>query len=764
MKTNQTTTLSTSTQNAMDPAHRDTLTSSGRTLAGANRLAEPRRPIRVALFFLLCLLGGSSSRGFTLYNSNLEQYDPEFNFPVPPAADYDPSPDKDFSDCLSAPSDHWAWPLIAGQITITYWFDSSFDTLFSGPNAATMEAGVKAQILQAMNQWMTASSTGYGQWDSYARASSLNLNVTTLTEGPAQQAVTPFMDVRSATLHELGHVLGFAHCDQGMTANRNYAYFDISGDRGTGTVGGGTLGLYGGPDVGQNYYVDSLFGVAGYTAHPGIWGQEVMSEYSTLGLYHGSPVFGRAPGEINHILSWDELEGYHFLYGTSPLVFQPALNQGTANLVIYGGPIIDPLTGNPDTTSVCQGLPLGVPKNPSNFAQGIAIQQAVIIYNSASMTQIGYATAGFNFDVSANTGWDIYSVALDLVGTENLALAGPTFDNFGYYQGNPAYQFQPGVPFSIGNVNLKDSMGVRWSQSASPIPSGTLLHVGVTPDVWDWTDFSITATFFDNHIPVPNELTIPTVPVHLFSAAAVAGGFADAAGPDQRIIGSCLTTIASTNGVGVSGLAVTAPARTNSTTVVYNLQVADVTGMGLTLSNLSSSGLAQLQQSNKMITINNFGTNTLRSGEEFVVVLQGSTDYLPDTIVTNHRYVVNLGLSNLVNRELFAVVTSTSSDAVVTDFSLLNMPSAVATVQSNLNFSRPTIATAKKLASGAFQLGFSSTNTPALFYVLSTTNAALPMSAWTVRGTATSTAPGQFQFTDTKAAENQRFYRIRWLL
>src|SRR5215472_19182207 len=190
--------------------------------------------VRLAMLSSACLLASSSGWGFTLYNSNMKGFDPQSDIPVPPAADYDASPNGDFSNCTNALNDHWAWPVNGGKVTITYWIDSSFDKLFTGPNAAATEAGVQAQIVQAMKQWATASSTGYGQWDSYARASSLNLNVTTLNEGPQQQTVTPFMDVRSATLHELGHILGFAHCDQGAAASRNFAYFDSNGNRGTG--------------------------------------------------------------------------------------------------------------------------------------------------------------------------------------------------------------------------------------------------------------------------------------------------------------------------------------------------------------------------------------------------------------------------------------------------------------------------------------------------------------------------------------------------
>ena len=71
------------------------------------------------------------------------------------------------------------------------------------------------------------------------------------------------------------------------------------------------------------------------------------------------------------------------------------------------------------------------------------------------------------------------------------------------------------------------------------------------------------------------------------------------------------------------------------------------------------------------------------------------------------------------------------------------------------------IGAAKKLGNGAFQFGFS--NTPgASFTVLSATNVSLPLSNWTVLGTATETTPGQFQFIDLQATNSaQRFYRVR---
>ena len=67
----------------------------------------------------------------------------------------------------------------------------------------------------------------------------------------------------------------------------------------------------------------------------------------------------------------------------------------------------------------------------------------------------------------------------------------------------------------------------------------------------------------------------------------------------------------------------------------------------------------------------------------------------------------------------------------------------------------------QRLADSSIQLSF--TNTPGAFFeVMKTTNAALPSYEWQVLGTATETAPGQFEFTDVGATNSARgFYRVR---
>jgi DNA-binding beta-propeller fold protein YncE len=73
----------------------------------------------------------------------------------------------------------------------------------------------------------------------------------------------------------------------------------------------------------------------------------------------------------------------------------------------------------------------------------------------------------------------------------------------------------------------------------------------------------------------------------------------------------------------------------------------------------------------------------------------------------------------------------------------------------------PTLTGLQMPGNGVFQFAF--TNTPsAAFTVLSTTNLSLPLSNWTVVGTASNTAPGQFQFTSQPTTNDPlRFYRVR---
>jgi hypothetical protein len=63
-------------------------------------------------------------------------------------------------------------------------------------------------------------------------------------------------------------------------------------------------------------------------------------------------------------------------------------------------------------------------------------------------------------------------------------------------------------------------------------------------------------------------------------------------------------------------------------------------------------------------------------------------------------------------------------------------------------------------ANGVFQFAFGDTQNTS-FTVLSATNLSLPLSNWTVVGSASNIGPDLFQFTDPQATNTQRFYSVR---
>jgi hypothetical protein len=108
--------------------------------------------------------------------------------------------------------------------------------------------------------------------------------------------------------------------------------------------------------------------------------------------------------------------------------------------------------------------------------------------------------------------------------------------------------------------------------------------------------------------------------------------------------------------------------------------------------------------------------------------------------------------------------TPDSFDAFVSDGNELSLSAAdliaVDILGYKLNYLPPRL-TGTQLANGTFQLNF--TETPGTTYtVLASTNISLSANDWTVLGTATEGNAGQFQFTDTQAANKTlRFYRVR---
>jgi N-acetylneuraminic acid mutarotase len=72
------------------------------------------------------------------------------------------------------------------------------------------------------------------------------------------------------------------------------------------------------------------------------------------------------------------------------------------------------------------------------------------------------------------------------------------------------------------------------------------------------------------------------------------------------------------------------------------------------------------------------------------------------------------------------------------------------------------LSNSTRLASGGFKFGFANSH-GALFSVLATTNASMPLNNWSSVGSVIEIFPFQFLFTDSEATNSQRFYRVRSL-
>lgn len=111
------------------------------------------------------------------------------------------------------------------------------------------------------------------------------------------------------------------------------------------------------------------------------------------------------------------------------------------------------------------------------------------------------------------------------------------------------------------------------------------------------------------------------------------------------------------------------------------------------------------------------------------------------------------GITNgVVSFAFTATVTNRTGD--------ITLLGQIIPVTQMANVPPPHITGAKLLGNGAFQFSFTNINQSATFSVLASTNLLLPLTNWTMIGTASNIGPGLLQFTDTQVTNSQRFYII----
>jgi hypothetical protein len=555
-------------------------------------VARALRRTNVLLAGLLCLTGAEAAKAFTI-----------FDYQIPITA---------FADIQANPNDHLRWDLTR---PITYSFDAKFNALFTDPK-------IKDQIRLALAAWANVNSIGYGPTPGYGNTDILEANA--------------FGDIRSITLHELGHALGLGHPNQGAAADLNFIFNPDGGDPSTETL----------------TKVNS-------SQAPNSANTEVMYAFFSS-------------GEYRRILTWDEIDGFYKLYGTQSPRFQEVASGG--DLVFTTWNATDQF-GNPNPLNFALTAVSGT---QGNATTGSTITSATISYNAISSTSMGFQTHGINWSCYNNI-LKVHSIKIRTHGTDSTTPVtsrnGPAYwDNQG-----TSYVLNSGGPptgLSAASSGLKDDVIWTWTlpgaTAATDVPINTIFHPGLSVDANNWS-VANSQCYDINGI----SSTLPLTVDHSFYTDGLLG-FASLnrrshADSEQDAQAATYYARAGSN-ICAQGFMIV-PTDAPQTTIA-NLQFAEVTGMGIAISNLNAQGFAQLQASNLVTTVTNFGVHTLGPGQPFVVLLQGGAGCLPYDVVTNGNYIV-LNRPDLLTKEVFLAWQSSNPENTVGNYSLMGEPPVV---------------------------------------------------------------------------------------
>ncbi|MFC1633276.1 LamG-like jellyroll fold domain-containing protein [Planctomycetota bacterium] len=478
-----------------------------------------------------------------------------------------------YSHLVNNPDDFPSWDLTV----ITYTFDASFDVTFPNPD-------IKDQVRLAFQQWDDAHGTAYGTNYSYYRFNGSR----------------PFADIRSITVHELGHVLGIRHPDQGTFVNRNW--------------GPGDMGLVALADNGD----------------------EVM--HSTI-----------AAGAYNQILSHDELDAFAFFYGQD-ILFQEVT--GPADITIS------------TQTAAAGNLAVGggsfVWRFPADHSLGARMISGFVRFNDSSSTPIGFQTLGINWDYQNVGGKPTRNLRVRTTGTNNTA-APFHYDNPGPHQFTftpsvPSTTDKDDLVFEWGNPSSGDIPASEILHVGLELDVWDWTVVSARVGHPDGTDTAATLLSFHDwdHTIVTGTPILPTPtsdPVRLLARAhhdtdKAAGGefsYQDSLdiGPPRRVL--------------ARGIRLVAP---DVESRVFNLALANVTGRELTLDDLNRNTLEQLQSEEALEYVDEFQERIMQPGEDFIIVLDGNEPSLPGEILERGNFLI-LDRPDLLEGEVFVFAQST---------------------------------------------------------------------------------------------------------
>jgi hypothetical protein len=520
-----------------------------------------------------------------------------------------------FADITSYPEDHWTW----AYTTINYTFDASFSAAFPDP-------AVKDEVREAFREWSQVHSPFRGPTYSYYRYG----------------GDRKFGDIRSIILHEIGHVLGLHHANQGDAVGLNYEP-----------------------------------GPAGTWVSRTATRTEVMNS-------------GIRPGAYNRILGLDEIQGYEFIYATTPLNFVEVPPSSFAHIVV---------TTFKDAPDVyARGGPRGSlrePFSPLGLLKGADTRFGVIRFNLACGVPMGLQTLGINWRYRSLTGRDTRAIVLRTRGTDH-----PTpISYFRNTIGSPDYVFD-GFSTTQMTPILEDQLH-RWSNphGVASIPASESISIGLELDVWDW---ALVESGIQDSLGTISALApfLTSKPWYHTNVTAVAGGAGGAGGLTvERPF------------IAATGLRLETPVPA----LVSGLAVADVTGLGLKLADLTPDLLNNLAAQQRVEPIQAFGQRALAAEQPFVLVFQGEVNDLPDDLRQSGNYLL-LNRPDLEDKELLVFVTGRTAEAEVEMSALITRAPignagapCVAVTESEPN---NTWSTATYLGSSRFAIGAGSIDQP----------------------------------------------------
>jgi hypothetical protein len=560
--------------------------------------------LKVALVGAICAACIGSGRAFTL-----------FNYQLPPGGSL-----PYFSDVLANPNDHLHW----NQTTITYSFDANFNAMFPDPR-------IKAQVRLALATWANASTIGYSPTYGYDYFDTLEM--------PA------FCDIRSITLHELGHALGLGHPGPASSPGAGAFY---------------TLNFIYVPDGGDPS-TETLTKVNTSQAYPATSTEVMYAFFSS--------------GEYRRILTWDELDAYNKVYGNQALTFTEVPSGGNIVFSAWNAAANGLSAGNLAVTFVSG--------TQGTMASGSVITSAILYFNNHPPTKIGFQTHGNNWTAKNNV-FKVHTVKVRTHGTDNT-----TPDAWWDNNGTPYFFNSGGPPTGVSGaaVGLKNDITWTWTlpgaTAATDIPVGTDFHPGLALDVNNWTVANSQCLDISGNF----SSTLPLTVADTMDNAVVGSMAAEAAGSSPEAGHQLTFFTPATNALCVQGFSIVASDAPQTT--ISQLEYADVTGMGLSLSNLNKAGLAQLQTNGLVVTVSNFGTYTLTSNQRFVVVLTDFNSCIPSDVSTNGHFLI-LNRPDLLKKELFLTWQSANAENTVQNFAMVGDPPAGSRPTLRINRQGPT--------------------------------------------------------------------------